>query len=76
MAQYAPAGGASTAADLHRLRRALGRRNLCLCLQLEASGLVVRVFVYVCASVRLFVCLFGCLFVDSCLSLFPCFGCL
>ena len=61
---------ASTAADLHGLRRAPGRRSLFLCLQFEASGLVVKVFVCmrvcvyvcvcvrVCSLVRLFVCSF------------------
>ena len=36
-----------------------------MCLQFEASGLVVRVFVCVCVCVfvRLFVCLFGCVLI-------------
>ena len=58
MAQYTPAGGASTAADLRRLRRAPGRGSLCLCLQFEA---LVRVCVcsIVCFFVSLFVVLVG-----------------
>ena len=65
-------GGAErTAADLRRLRRAPGRGSLCLCLQFEASGLVVRVFVCVCVFVCSFVCVFVWLCVDACLSLFP-----
>ena len=63
-----PAGGASTAADLRRLRRAPGRGSLCLCMQCEASGLVVRVFE--CVFVRSFVCLFVCLVVCVFVSLF------
>ena len=67
--------------DLRRLRRAPGRGSLCLCLQFEASGLVVRVvvlllgclcvYVCVCVCVCSFVCVFVWLFVDSCVSLFP-----
>ena len=57
-----PAMGASTAADLRRLRRAPGRGSLCLCLQFEA---LVRVCVrsIVCSFVSLFVSLVGWLFV-------------
>ena len=66
MAPNTPAMGAErTAADLRRLRRAPGRGSLCLCLQCEASGVFVRVFV--CVFVRLFVCVFVWLFVSLCL---------
>ena len=44
---------------LHRLRRAPGHG--CSCLQFEASGLVVRVFVVVCVFLLVYVCV--CVFV-------------
>ena len=54
---------------LRRLRRADGRRSLCLCLQFEARGMVVRVFLFCLCGVS-FVCVFVWVLFDSWLSLF------